>query len=97
MPKFVKSYRNKDKARITRNRQRQKNYAKTAIYDKREWCAWEEDLVMAHTISDMDLSALLERSVQSIQLKRWRIKKLQQTTENYNDSLIRLQCPRGAR
>lgn len=75
MPNFVKRYKDKDKARKIRNVQRQKYYAKTAVYPARLWSADEEKAVLAHSIPDMELSVLIGRSVESIQLKRSRLKQ----------------------
>lgn len=76
MPSFVKRMKDKDKCRMIRNKQRQKNYAQTNIYPpKGAWANWEEELVLEHSMTDRQLSKLLERSVQAIQLKRSRLKK----------------------
>ena len=76
MPSFVKRMKDNDKCRMIRNKQRQKNYAQTNIYPpKGAWANWEEELVLEHSMTDRQLSKLLERSVQAIQLKRSRLKK----------------------
>lgn len=75
MPSFVKNYRDKEKCRITRNRQRQRNYAKTAIYEPKEWTLKEDALVLEHSMTDTEMSMKLERSVQSIQTRRCKLKK----------------------
>lgn len=76
MPSFVKRMKDKDKCRMIRNKQRQKNYAQTNVYPpKGAWAGWEEELVLEHSMTDRQLSKLLERSVQAIQLKRSRLKK----------------------
>ena len=75
MPNFIKNYRDKEKCRKTRNRQRQRNYAKTAIYPPKEWAEEDDALVLEHKMSDRELSKLIEHSVQAIQVHRSRLKK----------------------
>ena len=77
MPKYVKFYKDKEKCRITRNKQRKQNYRKTAFAKngREKWQQWEMDLVLEHETTDFELSKILERSVQSIQTKRYNLKK----------------------
>lgn len=75
MPNWVKQYQDKDKARSLRNLHRKRNYAKTQGYPKREWTIQEMDLILNSNKSDAELAKVLKRSVQSIQIKRSRIKK----------------------
>ena len=77
MPKCVKFYKDKEKCRITRNKQRKQNYRKTAFAKNgwERWQQWEMELVLAHETTDFELSKILERSVQSIQAKRHKLKK----------------------
>ena len=78
MPNFVKWYNEKgesEKGRNLRNEQRTRYYAKTGIYERREWTLEEIELVLAHEIPDMELSKKIQRSVKAIQLKRCRSKK----------------------
>lgn len=76
MPKHLKTYKDKEKARITRNRQRKKNYGKTSFkYKRRRWTPFEDKLVLNHTITDFELSNQIERSVASIQIRRNRLKQ----------------------
>lgn len=75
MPNYVRWYKDKDKARKLRNKHRKRNYAKTQGYPKREWTVKEMDLVLSSDKSDRELSLILNRSMQSIQIKRCRLKK----------------------
>lgn len=70
-----KDYRDKEKLRKTRNAQRHRYYKKTSIYPAREWTCFEIEAILARDISDMELSKKIKRSVRSIQLKRYRLKK----------------------
>ena len=89
MPSFVKRMKDKDKCRMIRNKQRQKNYAQTNIYPpKGAWAGWEEELVLEHSMTDRQLSKLLERSVQAIQLKRSRLKKIGDERSNQQMRVI---------
>ena len=89
MPSFVKRMKDKDKCRMIRNKQRQKNYAQTNIYPpKGAWANWEEELVLEHSMTDRQLSKLLERSVQAIQLKRSRLKKIGDERSNQQMRVI---------
>lgn len=77
MPKHLKDYKDKEKARITRNRQRQKNYGKTSFIYKgrRRWTEYEDTLVLEHSITDFELSQQIIRSVKAIQIRRCKLKK----------------------
>ena len=75
MPNFIKNYRDKEKCRKIRNKQRQRNYAKTAKYLPKEWTEEDDALVLEHKMPDRELSKLIEHSVQSIQVHRSRLKK----------------------
>lgn len=75
MPNWVKQYKDKEKARNFRNIQRKRNYAKTQGYPPREWTLQEMDLILNSDKTDRELAEILKRSVQSIQIKRCRLKK----------------------
>lgn len=75
MPNWVKQYKDKTKARNLRNVHRKRNYAKTQGYPAREWTVTEMDLILNSDKSDRELSLTLNRSMQSIQIKRCRLKK----------------------
>ena len=83
MPKCLKKYKDPAKAREYRNRQRASNYAQTSIYPfKGRYADWEDELVLAHTMPDRNLSCLLQRSVVSIQIRRSRLKKILECQES---------------
>lgn len=79
MPKSLKLYRNVDKATKYRNSQRKGNYAKGRIYAnsrKKRYSDEELEMVLDHSIADIELAKRIGRSVQSIQIKRSRLKSL---------------------
>lgn len=79
MPKSLKLYRNVDKATKYRNSQRRSNYAKGRIYAdsrKKRYSDEELEMVLNHSIVDIELAKMIGRSVQSIQIKRSRLKSL---------------------
>lgn len=59
---------------LARNYYRRNNYRQTAGHPKREWTTEEMNLILAHSIPDRQLSARLQRSVQSIQVMRCRLR-----------------------
>lgn len=75
MPKSIKLYRDKLQARVYRNRQRKSNYARTkgGARTGHPWQVDEIELILDLTRSDAELAQLLERSVQAIQGKRWKL------------------------
>ena len=78
MPIHLKLYKDREKARILRNKQRKRNYAKgriNATNSKSRYTEKELLLILDHDITDAELSKLLGRSVESIQIKRARLKK----------------------
>ena len=70
-----KCYKNMDRYRNTRKLQKQRYREKTGsgMYPPRKWEEWEEELVVKHEQTDVELSKLLERSVQAIQMRRHRL------------------------
>lgn len=76
MPSSIKHYADPMKALEYRNHQRKQNYQKTQKYNRREWTEEEITLIHSHTVSDRELSSILHRSVQSIQMKRHKTKEL---------------------
>lgn len=68
-------YADIEKWRTTCRRQRKKYYGKTQGYERRKWTQKEIEMVLARDMTDMELSALIHRSVQSIQIKRTRLLK----------------------
>jgi hypothetical protein len=75
MPNWIKTYKDKDKARVLRNEQRKRNYSKTEGYPAREWTIQEMDLILVSDKSDVELAGMLKRSARAIQVKRSRMKK----------------------
>ena len=68
-------YADIEKWRSACRRQRKRYYGKTQGYERREWTQKEIEMVLARDMTDMELSALIHRSVQSIQIKRTRLLK----------------------
>lgn len=66
----------KEKERLSRNAVRKNNYAQTApgVRHRETWTKEEQDLVLAHKCSDRELSSMIGRSVQAIQVQRNRLK-----------------------
>lgn len=75
MPNVFKHYKNREKMLIARNRLRKRNYAKTQGYATRSWTVHEIEMILNPDKLDTELSHELKRSVQSIQVKRCRVKK----------------------
>ena len=75
MPSFVKHYADKDRCRITRNAQRKRYYNQFSNYKPKSWTDKEEKLLFNNNMTDRELSVKLERSVQSLQVHRCKIKK----------------------
>ena len=67
------SYANIDKWRATCSKQKKRYYGRTQLYEPREWTQEEIDLILARDMTDMELSELIHRSVQAIQIKRSRL------------------------
>lgn len=76
MPNYMNRYSDPEKARLKRYEERRDYYAKTAfIYKgKRPWTPEEDSMVLTHSITDHELSALITRSVNAIQGRRWKLK-----------------------
>lgn len=74
MPKSLKNYKDKEKAHLYRNRSRKTYYKKTQTGKRRCWTTEEMEMILDKKYSDMELADILERSVQSIQIKRSRLK-----------------------
>ena len=76
MPNRQHLYKDKDKARATNKAQKLRYRRKTQLYSgKPRWTLKEDKLVLDHTISDTELSFMIHRSVQAIQIRRHRLKK----------------------
>jgi len=70
-------YKDMEKWREARNRQRARYYGKTsnAKNSGQPYTLKEMGLILDHNITDSELSKMLGRSVESIQIKRSRLKK----------------------
>ena len=75
MPLRREGYRDMERYRRTRNEQRKRYYDKTAGYQPRKWTAEEEVMVLAHIVTDTELSKRIQRSVRAIQVHRCKLKK----------------------
>lgn len=75
MPKMFHFYRDKEKARITRNRSRATYYKKHVYGPKRPYTDKELEMIVDRKISDVELAKKLRRSILGIQIKRSRIIK----------------------
>lgn len=64
--------------RETCNRQNKRYYGKTAIYKPKPWSEHDDKLVLAHSITDHALSEKIGHSVKAIQIRRSRLKKLEE-------------------
>ena len=71
----TKNYKNKEKLRITRNKQRKRCYQKSQTGTHKKWTESEIAMLFNNEFTDSQLSEILERSVQGIQIKRSRIRK----------------------
>lgn len=72
--KYGKAYR-KGKGKIVYKTWKNKYYAKTAIYSHSYYTPEEDRLILAHEITDTELSKKIKHSVKSIQIRRSRLKK----------------------
>lgn len=72
------SYKDKDKLRKTRNAQNKRYFSKTAIYKPRRWTDMEDVIVIEHKNTDMEISKQIERSVKAIQVRRVKLKKIEE-------------------
>lgn len=59
----------------SRKRYNKRYYKRTEKYKQRLWTKEEEKMVLAHEITDTELSAKIKRSVRSIQVHRSKLKK----------------------
>ena len=69
------SYADLEKWRACCNRARKKNYKKTALYKPSRYTVKECEMVLEHSIPDVELSKIIHHSVESIQIKRSRLLK----------------------
>lgn len=70
------AYRDMDKYRITRNAQRNRYYSRTkGLYPPRPYTDEDDYQILNSSLTDMELSVLIKRSVGSIQTRRCELKK----------------------
>lgn len=70
-------YANKELAKETKRKQKNRYYGKTAFIPGggRFWTPYEEELVLKHEVTDHELSKMIFRSVSAIQRKRSLLKQ----------------------
>lgn len=68
-------YKDLDKFRKTRNKGKRKYYSKTAKYKRRAWTDLEDIIILEHKKTDTEISNYIQRSVCSIQTRRYRLKE----------------------
>ena len=73
-----KQYKDLEKLRKTRNAQNKRYFSKTAIYKPRRWTEIEDVIVFEHKNTDMEISKQIERSVKAIQVRRVKLKKIEE-------------------
>ena len=76
MPNRKNCYVDMEKYFITTHKQKKRYYAKTAIYGSRPWTFEEDKMVIEHSITDTELSKIIRHSVNAIQKRRYRLKKI---------------------
>lgn len=69
-----KDYKDLEKWRKTANAFRKRYYGKTATFKKIPWEKWQDEIVLAHEITDHEISKLVGHSVEAIQIRRSRLK-----------------------
>jgi len=76
MPKCIRQYADKNKARLYRNRQRSKNYDRTTEVTQsgKPWSIEDIEWLCIWSGTDADLSEFIQRSVRGIQKKRFSLK-----------------------
>lgn len=77
MPNRKNKYTDMEKFRNTWNIQKRRYYAKTAVYPPNPWLPEHDKAVLEHSITDTELSKLIGHSVEAIQVRRCKLKKLQ--------------------
>ena len=74
----INRYRDKVKFKLYRNRNRKNNYTKGRIFNAKSHQAFTTTyckIIREHKLCDREIAKLLQRSVQSIQIMRSRLKK----------------------
>ena len=68
-------YRDMEKYRETREKQKKRYYAKTEC-GRHRWQKWQDDLIIAHEMADHQLAKIVGHSVKATQVRRARLKKM---------------------
>ena len=78
MPKFMKLYKDKEKAKRKRYRERRENYEKGAFGNKLKEGSYftqdEREMILHHILPDRALAEMFGSSTNGIQTMRWRLK-----------------------
>ena len=69
------NYNDLEKWRNTCNKQNRRYYGKTAIYERSRFTLKDCEMILEHSIPDVELSKIIHHSVKSIQIKRSRLLK----------------------
>lgn len=83
MPSAKKVYKDAEKYRKIRNGERIKYYRKTAVHPRKRWTVEDDAKVLAHDITDTELSKIIKHSVEAIQIRRCRLKSIQNDKSNF--------------
>lgn len=70
-----RAYRKTDKVKKLRYKSKLKNYSLTAKYQRTSFTDKEDEMILAHYITDRELSKKIRHSVESIQIRRARLRK----------------------
>ena len=73
-----KDYKDMTKYTKTKNAYYKRYYGKTAIYKPHLWSNVEDAMVLEHSITDHELSEKIGRSVEAIQIRRSKLKKMKE-------------------
>lgn len=85
MPKCKRDYADMRKYRdyMRRGKRAYRERTGSGLYPPRPWTAAEDEAVIAHEVTDRELSERLARSVQAIQVRRARLKKKENEHMSY--------------
>ncbi|MBQ2937904.1 MAG: hypothetical protein IJE05_03370 [Clostridia bacterium] len=70
------NYKDMEKWRKALNAQKKRYYSKTAIYKPSTWTLEHDRLILEHNATDAELSKIIKHSVNAIQKRRCRLKKM---------------------
>lgn len=77
MPSSKRTYKDMEKFKEYRRKGRKRNYDRGAVgCERHPWTLEEDQLVLASTVSDRELSKITRHSVRAIQIRRNRLKKI---------------------